>query len=69
MLASFVGLSLGAASMGVFGIGVFIRPLEAEFGWSRAQISFAAAIITYTIVVVSPLQGYLSTASACGAWC
>ncbi len=59
VLASFVGLSLGSASMGVFGIGVFIRPLEAEFGWSRAQISFAAAIITYTIVVISPLQGYL----------
>lgn len=59
VLASFIGLSLGSASMGVFGIGVFIRPLEAEFGWSRAQISFAAAIITYTIVVVSPLQGYL----------
>ncbi len=59
VLASFVGLCLGAASMGVFGIGVFIRPLEAEFGWSRAQISFAAAIITYTIVLISPLQGYL----------
>ena len=59
VLASFVGLSLGSASMGVFGIGVFVRPLEAEFGWSRAQISFAAAIITYTIVLVSPIQGYL----------
>jgi MFS family permease len=59
VLASFVGLSLGSASMGVFGIGVFIRPLEAEFGWSRAQISFAAAIITSTIIVISPLQGYL----------
>ena len=59
VLASFFGLCLGAASMGVFGIGVFIRPLEAEFGWNRAQISFAAAIITYTIVVISPLQGYL----------
>src|SRR5579864_154853 len=59
VLACFVGLALGAASILVFSIGVFTKPLEDEFGWSRAQVSLVAGVISYTIVLVGPFQGYL----------
>jgi 4,5-dihydroxyphthalate decarboxylase len=59
VLACFVGLTLGAASILVFSLGVFTKPIEDEFGWTRAQVSLAAAVIVYTIVLVGPLQGYL----------
>ena len=59
VLACFVGLTLGAASILVFSIGVFTKPIEDEFGWTRAQVSLAAAVIVFTIVLVGPFQGYL----------
>ena len=57
--ASFVGLSLSYAMFTVFALGIFIAPLEAEFGWSRAEISWANTITNITIVVCSPLVGAL----------
>jgi MFS family permease len=43
----------------VFAFGVFVTPLEAEFGWSRAEISVALTITNITIVFCSPLVGSL----------
>jgi MFS family permease len=57
--ASVVGLTFGPSAIAVLGFGVFVRPLEAEFGWSRTQVSLASVIISWMIVLVSPLQGIL----------
>lgn len=57
--ASFVGLSLSYAMFTVFAFGTFVAPLEAEFGWTRAEISFALTITNITIVFCSPLVGWL----------
>ncbi|MCU0513849.1 MAG: MFS transporter [Anaerolineae bacterium] len=39
--------------------GVIIRPLEAEFGWDRASISFAVAISLFAFGLGGPLGGTL----------
>ncbi|MEQ1579777.1 MAG: MFS transporter [Steroidobacteraceae bacterium] len=57
--ASVVGLTFGPSAIAVLGFGVFVRPLEAEFGWTRTQVSLASVIISWMIVLVSPLQGIL----------
>ena len=57
--ASVIGLTLGPSAIAVLGFGVFVRPLEAEFGWTRTQVSLASVIISWMIVLVSPLQGLL----------
>ncbi len=57
--ASFVGLSLSYAMFTVFAFGTFVTPLEAEFGWSRAEISVALTVTNITIVFCSPLLGWL----------
>ena len=57
--ASFVGLSLSYAMFTVFAFGTFVTPLEAEFGWSRAEISVALTVTNITIVFCSPLLGRL----------
>lgn len=59
VLAAFVGLTFGPSTLAVLSFGVFVKPLEAEFGWSRAQVTWGVAIISWMIVIVSPLQGYL----------
>ncbi len=38
---------------------VFIHPLEAEFGWSRAEISFAVSINLFLYGLAAPLSGWL----------
>ena len=57
--ASVVGLSFGPSVIGVLSFGVFIRPIEDAFGWSRVDVSVALTIITYAILLVSPIQGAL----------
>lgn len=59
IFAAFVGMVFGPASVLVYSFGVFVGPLEQEFGWSRAQISIAASIVVFVSVLTQPLQGIL----------
>ena len=59
VLASFVGLMLGLPALLIFTVGVFTKPLEAEFGWTRQQVSLAAAVYTVVSMLVLPFQGAL----------
>jgi MFS family permease len=40
--------------------GVYIKPMEAEFGWSRGQLSMAAALSLLVLGAVGPLVGRLA---------
>lgn len=57
--ASFVGLSLSYAMFTVFSFGVFVSPLQAEFGWGRGPMSLALTIANISVVAASPLLGAL----------
>jgi MFS family permease len=59
VFASVIGLAFGPSVIAVLAISPFIPPIEAEFGWSRVQVSLAVTIVSYMIVLVSPLQGVL----------
>lgn len=59
-LAAVVGLTFGPSTIAVLAFGVFVRPIQMEFGWSRVQVSLAATIVSYVIMAVSPLQGFLT---------
>jgi MFS family permease len=43
----------------VFCFGVFIKPLEAEFGWDRASISFALTLCALSSAIAIPIAGGL----------
>jgi MFS family permease len=58
--AALIGLALGPSAIAVLSFGVFVRPMEMEFGWSRVQVSLAATLVSYMIMLVSPLQGFLT---------
>lgn len=53
----FIGLSLSYAMFTVFVFGIFVGPLEAEFGWQRGPMSLALTIANISVVVASPLMG------------
>ena len=42
-----------------YGFTAFIEPLVAEFGWSYAQISFAASLRGLEMGILAPLVGFL----------
>jgi sugar phosphate permease len=58
-IGSVVGLAFGPSVIAVLAISPFIPSIEEEFGWSRVEVSFAVTIVSYMIVLVSPLQGLL----------
>ena len=61
IVASVAGFAFGVASLATsYSIGVFINPLNVEFGWSRAEILVVAAIVTVGVVPLSPLVGWIA---------
>lgn len=57
VLASAAGFSLHTISSYI--VGLVMEPLQAEFGWSRAQISVVSVIPSIIMVLFSPYTGGL----------
>ncbi len=58
-VASAIALTVGNGPISVFAFGVFIKPLEAEFGWSRASISAGLSLCGLFSALALPLVGGL----------
>ena len=59
VLACFI-ISLYMASVVFFGFTAFFEPLIREFGWSYAQVSFAASLRGMEMGIFAPLVGLLA---------
>ncbi len=57
VLAACLGVMAGFGSLFVYTFSVFVKPLAAEFGWSREAISAGFAIAAVTLGCISPLLG------------
>jgi MFS family permease len=57
VLAACLGVMAGFGSLFVYTFSVFVKPLAAEFGWSREAISSGFAIAAVTLGLISPLLG------------
>jgi sugar phosphate permease len=58
-LGATVGLAFGPSVISTLTSGLYIPPIQKEFGWMRADVSFAFTIVAYMVVLMSPLQGFL----------
>ncbi len=59
MLGSALGAGVSHNTVALLSFGLFLKPLAAEFGWGRAQISFAVTLATLVIAVGTPLLGHV----------
>ncbi|MFL6463734.1 MAG: MFS transporter [Bryobacteraceae bacterium] len=59
LLAAFCGSFVGFGSVVIFTFGIFLKPLTAEFGWSRSQVSLAFTLTALTVAFCSPFIGRL----------
>jgi MFS family permease len=53
------GIGLSFFSVVTYSLGMFIGPLEKEFGWSRALISFGLSIFSFVAFLGGPFVGAL----------
>lgn len=58
VLAACFGVMAGFGSLFVYTFAVFVKPLGAEFGWSREAISNGFGLAAITLGLVSPLLGH-----------
>jgi MFS family permease len=59
VLAAAVGVGLGITGVPIYTIGLFVRPLTAGFGWSRAIVAGGITVLTVCSVLMAPLIGVL----------
>ena len=59
VVAAYFGVMVSFGSLLVFSFGTFLKPLTAEFGWTREAVSASFGFAALTVAVVSPLLGRL----------
>lgn len=59
LTAATVGIGVGVAVLPFYTVGLFIPELEAEFGWSRGQLSLLQLVGSLVTVLTAPLVGLL----------
>lgn len=57
VLAATTGLYVNVSS--IYSLGIFIEPLQREFGWSRGGISAGATVVSVFAVLFAPIVGAL----------
>jgi MFS family permease len=57
LFACLVGHTVGVHALPAYTIGLFVAPLQEEFGWSRTSISFGITILTIGTAASAPIAG------------
>lgn len=60
VLAAALAIGVGTMGIGFYSLGLFVKPLQAEYGWSRAAVSGAATFQQFGIFLSAPLVGWLA---------
>ncbi len=59
LLGCFIGMSLAMPAILMQPMGLFLKSMTAEFGWSRTEFSGVIAIAALCNAIVMPIAGYL----------
>jgi predicted MFS family arabinose efflux permease len=59
LLAATLGSMASLSSIAFYSLGLFIAPLQTEFGWSRSDVTSSFFYTTVTLALISPLLGGL----------
>ncbi|MGE8134013.1 MFS transporter [Novosphingobium subterraneum] len=60
ILAAALAIGVGTMGIGFYSLGLFVKPLQEEFGWSRSAVSGAATFQQFGIFLSAPLVGWLA---------
>lgn len=57
LVAAFVGVTVGLTAVPFYSYGLFVGPLEAEFGWTRQQSQLPMLFQTLGVLIAIPFLG------------
>ena len=60
LLGCFIGLAVSTSAIMMIPLGLYMKPMTAEFGWSRTQFSSVLAVAGICNAVMLPVAGYLA---------
>ncbi len=60
VFASAIGIGLGMSPLPFYTIGVFAKPLAAEFGWGIEQIMSGLVVFAIGAIIMSPVIGFIT---------
>lgn len=60
VLCAALAISVGMTGIGFYSLGLFVQPLQDEFGWSRGEVSGAATFEQLGIFLSAPIVGLLA---------
>lgn len=60
LIASLLGTAFGASPLPYNTIGFFIEPLQREFGWTKAEVSFGVTVYGVLGALLAPVFGWLA---------
>jgi len=59
ILACFIGAGVSISPAFLIPIGLYMKPMSAELGWTRSQLSLGVSIIALVSVLLTPIAGAL----------
>jgi MFS family permease len=59
LLGCFIGLAVTISAIMMIPLGLYLKPMTAEFGWTRTQFSTALAMAGICNAAMMPLSGFL----------
>lgn len=59
LLGCFIGMSLSTPAILMQPLGLFLKSMTAEFGWSRTTFSTVVAMASLANIIILPIAGYL----------
>ncbi|QYE37118.1 MFS transporter (plasmid) [Polymorphobacter sp. PAMC 29334] len=59
LLGCFIGMSVATPAILLVPMGLFLKPVTSEFGWSRTEFSYLISIAAMFNAIAMPLAGYL----------
>jgi MFS family permease len=68
VVASAVGIMTSCITLVSYSLGVFVLPLEGQFGWSRQQILSASSAVTFGALATSFFVGWVSDRRSLGSF-
>ena len=60
VVAASLGVMVSFSSVFIYSFGVLLKPLSAEFAWTRGQVSAGFSVAALTVAFASPLIGRLA---------
>jgi nitrate/nitrite transporter NarK len=59
LLGCFIGMALSTPAILMQPLGLFLKPMTVEFGWSRTTFSSVVAMASLANIIILPIAGYL----------